>query len=182
VGLHFELHAASTVVPIWIQVVVNSYHTDVDAVKLLQELVVSSPNVGGYSLLDGVIRYKTKIWVGNNTALQTKLIAAFHASVMGGHSAIQTTHHRLKKLFHLQGMKQYVETFIKQCAMCQQAKHEFCKYHDLLQPLHIPQRPWTDISMDFIEGLPSASDYTVILVIVGRFTKYSHFSLSDIHI
>jgi hypothetical protein len=182
VGLHFELHAASTVVPTWIQVVVNSYHTDADAVKLLQELVVSSPNVGGYSLLDGVIRYKTKIWVGNNTALQTKLIAAFHASVMGGHSRIHTTHHRLKKLFHWQGMKQYVETFIKQCVVCQQAKHEFCKYPGLLQPLHIPQRPWTDISMDFIEGLPSAGDYTVILVIVDRFTKYSHFSLSDIHI
>jgi hypothetical protein len=100
VGLHFDPNAVSTVVPIWIQEVLNSYHTDVDAMAMLQELVVSSPNVGGYSLLDGVIRYKTKIWLGNNTALQTKLIAAFHASALGEHSGIQATHHRVKKLFH----------------------------------------------------------------------------------
>jgi hypothetical protein len=82
VGLHFDLNVVSTVAPIWIQKVLNSYHTNADAMALLQELAVSSPNVDGYSLLDGVIRYKTKIWVGNNTALQTKLIAAFHASTL----------------------------------------------------------------------------------------------------
>jgi hypothetical protein len=83
VGLHFDLNAVPAVVPIWIQEVLNSYHTDADAMALLQELAVSSRNAGGYSLLDGVIRYKTKIWVGNNTALQTKLIAAFHALALG---------------------------------------------------------------------------------------------------
>jgi hypothetical protein len=29
--------------------------------------------------------------------------------------------------------------------------------------------------MDFIEGLPKFEGYTVILVIVDRFTKYAHF-------
>jgi hypothetical protein len=35
VGLHFDLNAVSIVVPIWIQEVFNSYHTDVDAMALL---------------------------------------------------------------------------------------------------------------------------------------------------
>jgi hypothetical protein len=51
-------------VSIWIQEVVNSYHTDSQATSLLQELVVHNPNSQEYSLSEGVIRYKDKIRVG----------------------------------------------------------------------------------------------------------------------
>jgi hypothetical protein len=59
--------------------------------------------------------------------------------------------------------------------VCQQDKHELCKYPGLLQPLLIPSQSWTNISMDFIEGLPLSSGYSVILVVVDKLTKYSHF-------
>jgi hypothetical protein len=72
-------------------------------------------------------------------------------------------------------MKQVVDSFVKQCGVCQQAKHELCKYPILLHPLPIPKLSWTDLSMDFIEALPSSNGYKTILVIVDRFTKYSHF-------
>lgn len=58
---------------------------------------------------------------------------------------------------------------------CQQAKHENCKIPGLLQPLAIPTS-WQNISLDFIEGQPNSKGYTVILVVVDRFTKYSHFN------
>lgn len=44
----------------------------------------------------------------------------------------------------------------------------------LLQPLPIPTHPWTAISMDFIEDLPSICGKDSIMV-VDRFTKYAHF-------
>jgi hypothetical protein len=72
-------------------------------------------------------------------------------------------------------MKVVVEEFIKQCQVCQQAKHELYMYLGLLQPLSIPQQSWTDLSMDFIECLPMSNGFSVILVIVDRFTKYDHF-------
>ena len=85
------LQAVSMVKPDWIQEVVNSYTTDPRAQQLLQELAVNSPNPVGYSLDNGLIRYKAQLWIGNNSALQTKLIATFHSSATEGHSGTKVT-------------------------------------------------------------------------------------------
>lgn len=34
---------------------------------------------------------------------------------------------------------------------------------------------WKDLLMDFIEGLPKSEGYSLILVVVDRFTKFAHF-------
>ena len=175
VGHAFECAAISGVTPIWLQEVLNSYTNDSVSQRLLTELAVVSPNASGYSLKHGLIYRNTQILVGANTALRTKVIAAFHSSAVGGHSGVQATYQRVKKLFYWTGMKTDVESFIKQCQVCQQAKHEHCKYPGLLQPLPVPQSSWVDVSMDFIEGLPKSDSFSVILVIVDRLTKYAHF-------
>ena len=122
-----------------------------------------------------MIKYKSKVWIASNSALQTKLIAALHSSAIGGHSGGKATYHRLKQLFHWKGMKRDVEHFVKQCQICQQAKHELIHPARLLQPLPIPQGAWTDWSMDFVEGLPLSDGSNTIPVVVDRFTKYGHF-------
>ena len=83
---HLSLQAISEVQPIWIQEVLNSYVTDPKAQSILTRLVVHSPDEEGYTLEQGLLKYKSKVWIASNSALQTKLIAAMHSSAIGGHS------------------------------------------------------------------------------------------------
>jgi len=63
------------------------------------------------------------------------------------------------------GISKYVLNYVDGCDVCQRGK--------LMLNL-IPNAPWTDISMDFITGLPEAQGYDAILVICDRFTKQVH--------
>jgi hypothetical protein len=123
VGHLMAIQACSEVQPVWIQEIVNSYVTDPDAQRRLTELAVASPDEHGYSLHQGLIQYQGRVWLGANSALQTKLISAFHTSAIGGHSGVQATYQRLKRLFAWQGMKLAVTDFVRQCDICQHAKH-----------------------------------------------------------
>jgi hypothetical protein len=76
------LQAVSEVTPLWVQEVVDSYATDVVALNLLAKLAIHSPDEKGYSLENGL--HKGRVWIAHNSALQTKLIAAMHASAVGG--------------------------------------------------------------------------------------------------
>jgi hypothetical protein len=61
------------------------------------------------------------------------------------------------------------------CPTCHISKTEKVSYPGLLNPLPIPLQKWTDISQDFVEGLPKSRGKNVILVLVDRLTKYAQF-------
>jgi hypothetical protein len=169
------IQVCSEVQPAWLQEVLNSYLTDADAQRRLTELAIASPDAQGYELKDGLIRLRGRVWIGSNSALQTKLITAFHSSAIGGHSGADATYQRLKRLFAWTGLKAQVKDFIKQCDVCQHAKHSHSPPAGLLQPLPIPTGPWREITMDFIDGLPMSEGCNTIMVVVDRFTKFAHF-------
>jgi transposase InsO family protein len=115
------------------------------------------------------------VWLGNNTTLQLKNIAALHDSALGGHSGFPVTYRRIKQLFYWKGMKKDIHAYVQTCNICQQAKPDRTSYPGLLAPLPVPPHAWHSISMDFIEGLPKSGTMDCILVVVDRFSKYGHF-------
>lgn len=113
--------------------------------------------------------------VGDDDALKQDLLHHFHATSQGGHSGIQATTKRLCAQLYWKKMRKDVKIFVRHCVVCQRFKPELVRPPGLLQPLPIPEHIWSDISMDFIDGLPLSKGKSVILVVVNRLSKYSHF-------
>src|SRR5260221_4972387 len=68
-----------------------------------------------------------------------------------------------------------VKDYVASCATCAHAKSPRHKPYGKLKQLLIPSRPWSSISMDFIEQLPDSEGFSAILVIVDRLTKQAIF-------
>lgn len=68
-----------------------------------------------------------------------------------------------------------MKVFVQGCDICQRNKTDLAAYPGLLQPLPIPEVVWSQINMDFIDGLPKSHGHKVILVVVDRLSKYVHF-------
>lgn len=134
------------------------------------------------ALKEGVIRYKNRIWVGPDSKLQTRIIAAIHESAIGGHSGAPVTLRKLKQLFAWKGMNTTVHTFVAHYQTCLQAKLDRVAYPGMPQPLPVSSSAWHTISMDFIEGLPKSGSVSCILVVVHLFLSMLILSLYHITI
>jgi len=77
----------SVVQPLCVQEVVSRYEEDIEISKLLSQL-----------LLDGILRYKEKIWVGSSGNLRQQLVEAMDITTWGGYSGVYATQQRLKSL------------------------------------------------------------------------------------
>lgn len=141
--------------PQWCQAVLDGYLSDEAVQQLLTKLFVDAASVPNFSLRDGLLRFKGRVWIGNNSPLQQSIILALHASPVWGHSGVPVTYQHIKKIFAWPSMKKGIQEFVAACTMCQHAKPDRVKYPGLLQPLPVPTRAWQTVSMDFTEGFTS---------------------------
>lgn len=70
-----------------------------------------------------------------------------------------------------------VKEYVRQCTICKRYKLGLVASLGLLQPLPIPQKIFSDITMDFIEGLSKSNGKSIIFKVVDKLTKYAHFML-----
>lgn len=105
----------------------------------------------------------------------------FHATPLGGHLGVAKTTHRLESSFYWSSLRKDVKRFIRECSVCQQTKTSTRCPAGLLQPLSIPTKVWEDISMDFNTHLPQSHGYTIILVVVDRYSKGVHLDALPTH-
>jgi len=120
-----------------------------------------------------ILLYKGLIYVPKK--MRTKIISMYHDDAISGHFGIIKTKELVTRNFIWRKMTDDITNYIKSCEICCRAKDDRHQPYGLLVPLPTPKRPWSSISMDFITELPKSKDRTVVMVIVDRLSKMSHF-------
>jgi hypothetical protein len=69
------------------------------------------------------------------------------ASPIGGHTGVTRTLARISAQFFWPKIRIDIQKFIVECVICQQAKHLNTLPRRLLQPLHIPNQVWEDVTI-----------------------------------
>ena len=123
----------------------------------------------------GQVLFADRLFVPDTDNLRLLITQSHHDHALAGHPGIKKTIQLIKRRFNWPGLDKFVTDFVKSCPDCRRAKAIRHKPFGPLRFLPIPERPWSSLSMDFIEGLPPSDGHDSILVVVDRLTKMSIF-------
>uniref|UniRef100_A0A2N9IA60 Reverse transcriptase n=1 Tax=Fagus sylvatica TaxID=28930 RepID=A0A2N9IA60_FAGSY len=127
-----------------------------------------------YFLQNGYLFKATRLCIPR-TSVRDFLVSEIHAGGLAGHFGRNKTIEEVGRQFYWPSLKRDVAKIVGQCRTCQLAKHRK-QNTGLYTPLPVPDRPWQNVSIDFVLGLPRTfRKHDSILVVVDRFSKMAHF-------
>ncbi|KAI2645473.1 Transposon Tf2-11 polyprotein [Labeo rohita] len=106
--------------------------------------------------------------------LRQEVLQWGHDSTLAGHPGVQRTITFIARAFWWRTLRRDVQLYVQACNTCARSKTNNTPSTGELQPLPIPKRPWSHISIDFVTGLPESLGKNTILTIVDRFSKAVH--------
>jgi transposase InsO family protein len=128
-----------------------------------------------WRIVDGVIRFKMRLYVPPVRAIREELLKRNHDDPYAGHFGATRTAELLRRKYHWESMDSDVAEYVRSCDICQKTKVKRHMPYGEMHALPRPSRPWQEIALDFMSGIPlSMRDgvaYDAILVVVDRFSK-----------
>ncbi|KAK3517158.1 hypothetical protein QTP86_019099, partial [Hemibagrus guttatus] len=94
-----------------------------------------------------------------------------HEAPSSGHPGIRRSTQLVRNRFWWPSPGSDVEEYVRSCPTCAQARTSRLLPEGLLEPLSIPRRPWSHLSVDFLTDLPDSGGFTTVMVVVDRFSK-----------
>ena len=116
-----------------------------------------------------------RVFVPDYEDLRLRITQAHHDHELVGHPGTRRTIKRIRERYWWPALDQYVQNYVRSCEACARTKAMRHKPYGPLRFLPVAERPWSSISMDFIEGLPMSGEYNLILVVVDCLTKMALF-------
>ncbi len=103
--------------------------------------------------------------------MRQRVLHLVHDAPSSGHPGITASLQLVSDRFWWPSLQADTITFVQQCTVCNMSKSSHQRPAGLLQPLPVPQRPWSHIAIDFVTDLPTSRNYTTILTVIDRFSK-----------
>jgi len=108
----------------------------------------------------------------NDEERKKEILFEFHDSVTAGHFGQEKTYQAIKRRYYWKNMKEDIAKYVKECDSCQKSKSTNLKPPGLLQPIPIPEKKFSQISMDLVTHLPpTKKGNDTIIVFVDKLTK-----------
>ena len=162
--------------------IINNYNDDETANDIKLYFSPNNANQGyfyrpfrkmeKFEIKNNMILYNNLIYVPEKMRLE--ILTRYHDKPTAGHLGIRRTEELISRNFWWPKMHQDIVNYVNSCEQCQRNKVSRHKKYDLLRPKDVPDRPWKSIEIDFLCGLPESKKFTVIMVVVDRFSKMIH--------
>ncbi|CAA6674885.1 unnamed protein product [Spirodela intermedia] len=153
----------------------NLVKVQVIGFESLPDSYADCPDFGhDFLVVNGCLFFRSRLCVPR-TSLRDFLTWECHTRGLFGHFSRNKTIVAVEYQFYWPTLKRDVGNIVAQCRVCALAK-QVKKNVRLYMPLPVRTRPWDDVSMDFVLGLPrTARRHDLIMVVVDRFSKMAHF-------
>jgi hypothetical protein len=165
--------------PVLAQLFTDSYNEDPCPNKILKLIRNGAKHCRKISLVEcdeynNLLHYHQRIWVLNYEPQKLHLLPQHHDVPAAGHPGRSKALEYLRRNYPWPKMRTDVDHYTHNCHTCQCTKPSRHAPFGVLRPLPIPDRPWQDISMDFVTGLPWSNGCDAIWVVVHHLTKERH--------
>jgi transposase InsO family protein len=127
----------------------------------------------------GQVWYRGKRYIPEGDQLRLRLIQTHLDTILAGHPGRAKTFDLLDSQYYWKDIRKQGDQYVRNCHSCQHSKALRCATFGVLRPLPVPEKPWEDISMDFVFGLPECEGFDAVWVVVDRLSKMRHFIPSN---
>jgi hypothetical protein len=161
----------------------TTIHTKVMGFDTFRELYRANPSFGKIFakvsvskrsdcvILNGYLFHGLQLCIPYSS-LREQIIRELHGE---GHFGRDKTLTFVSSDYYWPKLTSDVARYVERCFICQRSKGALTNA-GLYTPLHVPDGPWLDLSIDFVLGLlRTQRSMDSILVVVDRFSKMTHF-------
>lgn len=132
-------------------------------------------SLADFEFYDGLLHVQGRVLIPQDHDIKLSILQQYHDSRLFGHPSEKTLFRLISRFYWWLGLRNDCTRYCASCYTCRRSKPNNLSVPGFLQSIPLPQRAWSDISIDLAEDLPlcvrKGRAFQHVLVVVDRLTK-----------